>query len=223
MKKLLILCLILCGIHNLNAQEIIQRPRGYHQHKGFYLSMNMGPVFGNVIKTDDPYGNNSPTRNFSGTGVLSDVKIGVAIYENIILHVTSVSHLLSGPTVTTTFSPSDFNPTIRKMPDSFSINESMVGIGFTRYLMPANFYLSASVGTGFFTTVDTNKSPSRVLTDPGFSMQIKVGKEWWIAKNWGLGLGLSYGKTKLRNLPANEDAEKFNSNRIGINLSATFN
>lgn len=223
MKRLLILCLVLCVIHSVHSQENIQRPKGYHQHKGFYLNMNMGPVFGNVIKTDNPYGYNAPTYNFNGNGTLSDIKIGVAIYENVILHITSLMNLLSGPTLTTTSSPSDFNPTVRKMPDSFSVNESMVGFGFTRYLMPANFYFSGSVGTGFFTTVDPSKSPSRISSDPGFSMQVKAGREWWIAKNWALGLGVSYGKTKLRNLPPNEDAQLFNSNRIGITLNATFN
>lgn len=223
MKKFLMLCLTLCGFLYVKAQENVQRADGYHQHKGFYLNMNMGPLFGNVIKKDNPYGYSTTTSNFNGTGILSDVKIGAAIYENIILHVTAVTNLLSGPTLTTTISPNDFNPSIHKMPDSFSINEQMVGIGFTRYLMPANMYLSGTIGAGFFTTYDSNKSETRVLTYPGFSMQVKVGREWWIAKNWALGLGVSYGKTKLRNLPANEDAELFNSNRIGISLNATFN
>lgn len=223
MKKLLILCLLLCAVSFVKAQENVQRPKGYHQHKGFYLNMNMGNVFGNVIRTDDPFGNKAPTLNFSGTGILEDVKIGVAIHENIILHFTTITNLLSAPTLTTTLSPSDFNPTIRKMPDSFGINESMVGIGFTRYLMPANFYLSASAGVGFFTTVDPTQHPQRVLSDTGFSMQLKAGKEWWIARNWALGLGVSYGKTKLRSFPANEDTQLFNSNRIGISLNATYN
>lgn len=223
MKQLLFFCLVLCAVSFVKAQENIQHPRGYHQHKGFYLNMNMGPVFGNVIMTDDPFGNKAPIRNFNGTGILEDVKIGVAIHENIILHLTSVVNLLSAPTLTTTTSPSDFNPAIRKMPDSFGIHEQMVGIGFTRYLMPANFYFSASAGVGFFTIEDTTQHPGHVLSDPGFSMQLKAGKEWWIARNWALGLGVSYGKTKLRSFPANEDAQLFNSNRIGISLNATFN
>lgn len=223
MKKLLILCLLLCGNHSMKAQEEVQQPRGYHQHKGFYLNMNVGPVFGNVIKEANPYGYHSPTMNFNGTGALLDVKIGAAIYENIILHAAIITNLLDGPTVTTTLSSSDFNPSIHKAPDSFSIRESMLGVGFTRYVMPANLYLSATIGVGYFSTSDSNNSKNNFSTDPGFSMQVKVGREWWISKNWALGLGLSYGKTRIRNLPPNEDAEKFNSNRIGILLTTTFN
>lgn len=223
MKKLLIFCLILgCFAHG-KAQENVQRLDGYHQHKGFYFNMNAGPVFGNVINKDNPYGYNSPTINYNGTGTLLDLKVGVAIYENIILHATIISNSLTGPTATTTLSPSDFNPSIHKMPDNFSINESMLGGGFTKYVMPANVFLSATMGVGCFSTRDTNNSKNNISTDPGFSFQVKVGREWWIAKNWCLGLGFSYGKTKLRNISSIGEVEQLNSNRIGISLNTTFN
>lgn len=223
MKKLLVICLILCSIYGVKGQEKVQPLMGYHQHKGFYFNMNVGPVFGNVNDRVNPYGYQSPALNFTGTGALLDVKIGAAIYENIILHAAFISNSLVAPTVTTTLSSSNYNPTIRKKTDSFSIRESMLGIGFTKYVTPSNVFLSATFGAGYFSTRDTQNSLNNTSTDPGFSMQVKVGREWWISGNWALGLGLSYGKTKLRNVSATRDVESFNSNRIGMVLNTTFN
>lgn len=223
LKSVVILLILLFGFQSLKAQEEVPQKEGIHQHEGFYLSMGLGPVFGNVIAEINPFGYNPPTVNFNGTAALFDFKIGASIYENLILHATLVSNVLAGPTVTTTSSPRDYNPSIYKMPDSYSIRESMLGVGFTKYGMLSNVFFSGSIGVGYFSTVDTKDSKNNFSTDPGISMQVKVGREWWISKNWGLGIGVSYGKTKLRNLPPNEDAEKFNSNRIGILLNTTVN
>jgi hypothetical protein len=60
-------------------------------------------------------------------------------------------------------------------------------------------------------------------TDRGFSMQLKAGKEWWISKRWGLGVALTYGKTKLTNTPGGGVEELMNSNNFGILFNATLN
>jgi len=53
-------------------------------------------------------------------------------------------------------------------------------------------------------------------------MQLKVGKEWWVSTNWGLGISASYMKTNLKNSlgDINEDID---SNRFALSFNVTFN
>jgi hypothetical protein len=99
----------------------------------------------------------------------------------------------------------------------------MIGGGVTYYLMPVNIFFSGSMGLGNFSIIDSNDNSNNVSTQRGFSMQIKIGKEWWISKKWGIGLSLTYGKTKLTNEPGGGVVEKMNSNRFGVLFNASLN
>ena len=216
MKKVfLLLCITfsLSNFHSIYGQSVND---GFHQHTGFYLSLSAGPVFGTIEANEiSPV----PFRlNFSGgTGGQFDIKVGGAIRENLILHATIISNALIGPKVTS-------NGQSITLPDNMNINETMLlGGGVTYYLMPHNIFLSGSVGMGYFTMQYKENSDLNGSTDKGVSMQIKVGKEWWISKKWGLGVALTYGKTNVNNRPSSGYAEKLNSNRFGIVLNATLN
>ena len=71
--------------------------------------------------------------------------------------------------------------------------------------------------------MDSKNSDNDIITEGGFSMQLKLGKEWWVSKNWGLGIGLTYGKTNVTNEPTNGEMEELSSNRFGILFNTTFN
>jgi len=223
MKKLLIAFIVLFGVNQLKAQEMIQQQQqiGYHQHDGFYLSMSVGPVFGKVMDDVSSFNGASPyTLDMSGTGSVFDFKIGGAIRENLILHATLISNAFSGPTIITTRNSSS---TKVKAPNSFSIGEAMYGVGMTYYIMPSNILLSGSIGVGGYTLMDSKDDSHDISTDGGFSMQLKLGKEWWVSKNWGLGIGLTYGRTNVSNEPSTGEKEELNSNRFGILFNTTFN
>lgn len=221
MKQLLILFLILSGISTVHAQERIQRSGGYHQHDGFYFSFNWGPVFGNVMSKDKNYNNSDPiSAKFLGTGGMADYKIGWAIRENMILHATALLNIVAAPEVITTVGNHSTSVT---MPDQFEMGESMLGIGMTYYWMPCNIFLSGSIGSGRFKLSGHENEDFNGVTDRGLAMQLKIGKEWWILKNWGIGLGVSYGKTTLTDQIPNETPEKVFSNRFGILINTTFN
>jgi hypothetical protein len=221
MKNVLILCVLLLGINHLQAQEEVQRPRGFHQHKGFYLSMNIGPLWGNVMdyegasRTEPPY-----TLNFIGAGGMMDYKIGWAVRENLILHVTAISNIMPVPTVIATVG---MNSSSTKFPSTFSFGEVMYGVGMTYYVMPSNVFLSGSIGMGKF-MIDDSKNPDiKGTTKGGFSMQLKLGKEWWVSRNWGLGMGLTYAKTNVNNDIIGTPSEELHSSRFGILFNTTFN
>ncbi|MCL2651426.1 MAG: hypothetical protein FWD60_10445 [Candidatus Azobacteroides sp.] len=181
----------------------------FQQHTGFYLSMAIGPVFGDISVDDG--------TKYSGAGGQFDLKIGGAIKENLILHATLISNALTGPKVT-------YNGYTETVTDNMSINEVMsLGGGLTYYFMPNNIFVSGTVGIGSFSITDSSDSSINVSTDNGFSMQLKVGKEWWISRKWGLGVALTYGSTSVNNRPSSNINEKINSNRFGIVFNATLN
>jgi hypothetical protein len=205
MNKLITLSLILISATFLHAQE------GFHQHDGFYLSMSTGPVFGSI---NDNIG--SETVTFSGVGGIFDLKIGGAIKENIILHGAIISSSLSGPRITASNGFSD------KAPNSLSLGEAMYAAGATYYYLPFNCFASGTFGIGNFSILDT-KNELSYSTPYGFAMQLKVGKEWWVGKNWGLGIAATYGKTMVTDEPSEGVLEQISSNRFGILFNATFN
>ena len=212
MKKAAILGFFIAIISICNAQMTEYRPMdGYRQHTGFFLSMSLGPVFPSInSKIIGEY-----DLTFTGTGAQFDFKIGGAVIENLIVHATLTSNAVSGPKITS-------DGKTQTTTNDVSIGEAMIGGGITYYIMPLNFFVSGSAGLGNFTVMETDKAKS-VSTERGFSMQLKLGKEWWVSKRWGLGIAATYGKTKLTNSPTKEIEEFMNSNNFGILFNATFN
>lgn len=211
MKRIFILILLVASFNLSKAQaQSNSQGNGYHQHDGFYLSMSIGPVFGKI--TDDII--NNYKMDITGTGCQFDFKIGGAISENLILHATLLSNSLAGPTV-------KVSKQSVQAPNNLTVGEAMIGGGLTYYVMPSNIFLSGSLGFGNFTVIDS-KNDINTSTKRGFSMQLKAGKEWWISKNWGFGISLTYGKTNLTN-KSDGIEEKMDSNRFGILFNTTFN
>lgn len=213
MKKTLILCILLCSLTRLNAQN------GYHEHDGFYLSMSLGPVFGPIH--DDVTGAGAPfAAEYNGTGGQFDLKLGGALNKNLILHGTFINDYLTGPVQTITQMG---NVLETKHSDNFSIGETMLGAGVTYYALPSNVFFSSSLGLGFFSIESTEDEEVSYSTRNGLAMQLKFGKEWWISKNWGFGVGFTYQKTNVTDTPNNSIEERLNSNRFGILFNTTFN
>lgn len=74
--------------------------------------------------------------------------------------------------------------------------DGTLGVGLTYYIMPANVFLSGTVGVGRFALTkptDDQDDDERIETNPGLSLHAKIGKEWWVSDNWGLGLAAGYG------------------------------
>ncbi len=205
MKRYILIFILSLSVFTSSAQD------GFHQHDGFYLAMATGPVFGSI---HDNVG--SETITFRGTAGMFDLKLGGAIKENIILHAAMISTTLSGPRVKVTGKSEE------KAPNTLTIGEAMYGAGLTYYYLPFNCFAQGTFGIGNFTLIDSKNNLS-YSTTRGFAMQLKVGKEWWVGKNWGLGVGISYGKTSLTDRPSSNVVEKLNSNRLGIVFNATFN
>ena len=213
MKKISLLFILLIVSTFIFAQTdgVTKIPEG-RTHTGFYLSMGAGPHFPSIsseIKEVYDY-------TFTGTGAVFDIKIGGAVKENLILHATLISSSLSGPKVTS-------GSNSQNASNNLSIGEAMLGGGLTYYIMPQNIFFSGSVGFGGYSLIDNDNNNTSVATDRGFAMQLKAGKEWWVSKRWGLGIAVTYGKTKLTNTPGGSVEELMDSNNFGILFNATLN
>jgi hypothetical protein len=201
MKKLFLLFTSLCCFGIIKAQV--------NEHDGFYLSMGLGPVFGSITDKSSSF-----NFTYSGTGAEFDFKIGGTIQENLILHATMDSKSIVGPNIKNgSISVSTSN--------NLSISEGFLGGGLTYYIMPANIFVSSSLGIGYYGFVNTDNN-TNIATQKGLGIQLKLGKEWWVSANWGLGIGITYGKSNLTN-KADGISEDLDSNRFGILFNATFN
>ena len=212
MKKFFLLSLLTALFFVSNAQMIDRgQVLDYRLHKGFYLSMSIGPNFPSItieeVRVTD--------MKITGTGAQFDIKIGGAVQENLILHATLASNSITGPKVTS------FG-TSQNSSNKMAMGEAMIGAGMTYYFMPANIFVSGSAGLGNFTLID-NDNDINISTDRGFSFQLKAGKEWWVSRRWGLGVAVSYMKTMVTNKPGGGTEEKLNSNNFAIVFNATLN
>lgn len=203
MKRILLLAIVALYFFNAQAQE-------GRQHKGFFLSMGLGPVFGPIHMNSTDEGE----YDMTGTGVSFDFKIGGAVTENVILHATLLSSSLNGPKVKNT------SGQFAKTSNNLMMGESLLGGGLTYYFMPLNAFVSGSAGVAYF-NIDNQDINYKASTDPGFGFQLKAGKEWWVSKRWGLGVAAFYGHSSVDNQPSNTLREKLTSNRFGILFSAT--
>lgn len=185
-----------------------QKKRTSVYHRGFYISADIGPSFGDINATK------GTTRviNVKGNVLGMDVQIGNAIQPNLILHGTVKVQTVISPKVNSL-----------QFPDSYSFDENFVGAGITKY-NSSNFFGTANLGMALYTfsRPTTSFQSANVSTDPGFSFNIKLGKEWVVSEKWGLGGVLFFSRTALTNQDYSS-TEKWSSNRFGICIHATFN
>lgn len=213
MQKTLLAFLFLFVITICKAQttvEIERKISNYYQHKAFYLSICGGANSASISLNEA----NLPDYHFKGIGAAFDFKIGYALVENLILHATLASKSMLGPEVSS-------NGYTETASGDISIGETMIGGGLTYYIMPVNIFCSGSIGLGNV-SIENSEKDMRVASEKGFAMQVKIGKEWWISRRWGLGFALAYERTKLTNNPPGDVKELIDSNNFGIHLSATF-
>jgi len=212
MKKVALLVFLFANLIAVMAQTpSTSVDNNARKHKGFYLSMSLGPNFPSI--TDEVAGDYN--YKYTGTGALLDFKIGGTLKENLILHATITSTSMSGPKITSGGSSLNLD-------NDLGLGEAMIGAGITYYVMPVNILFSGSVGIGNFTLVD-GKNDTSISTDRGVSFQLKAGKEWWVSKRWGLGFAFTYSRTSLTNEPGGSISEVMGSNNFGIVFNASLN
>jgi hypothetical protein len=178
-------------------------PPGYHTHDGFYLRLALGA--GGAWTS-------GAGQKYSGGSVAFGAAFGGAITPHLILYGEFIGHTIP-------------NPTFEAFGTSQSLDADVdilgVGPGVAYYFMPLNLYVSGTLLLQQVQLSNSNNSDrSFALTKAGIGCSIMVGKEWWVADDWGLGVAaqLLLGSAKDSYVDA-----RWTSRGVAIMFSSTYN
>jgi len=141
-----------------------------HRHLGFYVHADLGGGF--LRSSQSPPG---PAPPFSGGGVPLSFAMGFAFSED---------WIAAGDIWVCAAPASQFGP-------DATLGLTGLGVGITRYFMPANVFVSLSPSLTVLSILDQN-STEVGRTDYGFGAKLAAGKEWWISDHWGIGLAAQF-------------------------------
>ena len=199
------LLLVLLCAQTVSAQILApepEQPTGFHEHDGFFLSLSTGLGYANV---EDRWGGAKLT--YDGLNGSFDVRIGGSIAQNLILSGDLMGWSLSDPKV------SGYGTL-----GNTSLIQSTVGVGLTYYFMPANIFVSGTVGlAGFSLDAGGNTTSS----DTGVGLYLKAGKDWWVGADWGLGVAATFGWSSVKTATTSGD-EKLSGYSVGLQFNATY-
>jgi len=215
MKNILIALFFVSSIGLAQTPEEQTIPKGFHQHDGFYLSLTGGPAFGKI--TVEAANASFKKIEMSGAGFQFDFKIGGVISEenNLILSFDVISRAISGPTMTVDGNSANTNTDV-------TAGDVIYGVGITKYFMPDNIFINATVGLAKFTMQYNN---AQSTSESGFGFQIKGGKEWWVSDNWALGVagGLAYISANDKTVSGSNYSGKLSTTKFFVVFNTTFN
>jgi len=229
MKKFTLLFIFFVSSSTIFAEEIPAKTpqdsgqeksneRGYHEHDGVYLryvdNFGFGYVYHNLTV-------DNKSKGISDWGGDSFIQLGYAIDDNFILYGQFRTQMI--PPLFTISIVNWWNyaflGTFLSIPD-YSALALTYSVGLTRYFMPQNIYVSTSLG---FKQMGVRYG--NIFSEAsGLGLQASVGKEWWVSKNWGLGLALNlsydYFWATRSGYPTITPMHAF---AIGLSFSATYN
>lgn len=171
---------------------------------GFFLRLSSG--FGSMGSKNDA---SIASFDFTGTGTDLDIAIGAVVAPNLALHGTLMGWLTSDPDVE--FNGDDMGKA------NGDLTATGFGAGLTYYLMPANVYLTGSIGAG---SLEFDAGNIAGETDSGLIMTFGLGKEWWVGDKWGLGAALG---VIHHSFPDPDVDENWNGTSFTLRFSATMN
>jgi hypothetical protein len=143
-----------------------------HMHTGFALSMTAGLAFAPVTQGDAAA--LSSKTNFGKPIPVLDGKFGYACWNNVIL--SCDLRMENNPGASSTFN-------------------GFWGLGVTDYVMPANYFLSLTVALSAV-TIKNSQLQAKSIPWSEFSFQVKIGKEWWVSSEWGIGIAAGVASLK---------------------------
>lgn len=188
-------------------------PAGYYRdpnafrHDGLYLHFDTGPAYLSSTFSSPNFANevvSGPAWSFGGS-------LGGALAPNLIIAGDLFGMIAVSPSYT--------HDGITEVDPDYSL--SLVGIGpeLVYYFSPSNIYLSGTVAFTYVTQSFQGVEVSR--SGVGLGGRVTLGKEWWLAPRFGLGVAGQF-------LFASNPNTDFPSSRIntwgaGVNFSLTWN
>ena len=183
-------------------------------HDGFALQMSFGPA-AQAWQLNFDTSAGAQEYEVTGGGVMMDFAIGGALTENLILFgqlgvVSSVGPELSIKSESSSSVHSD---------DDVAASTAVLGVGLMYYFSQINMFFGASLVRPSLELTFDNTS---VRSESGGGLHLRLGKEWWVGDEWGLGLALHAMGGRI---PAQDEAkgEDWEISTFALTLSATYN
>jgi hypothetical protein len=179
----------------------------FHTHDGFFLQVHVG-----ISATGFSSKQAGVKTNYAGGGISSGVAVGGVIAHNLILYGAFFG--------TDTANPDKQMDGTSVTSDLGELGVGAFGPGLAYYFERCNLYLSATFGLAAFGANDGNG----VRVDSsrsGAAFDFMVGKEWWVSRDWGLGIAgeLMAASLKDKNTPG----LTWSASGLSILFSATYN
>jgi hypothetical protein len=176
---------------------------------GFFLRLSAGGG-GAASEIKDVNGLFYDQFKFSGASGDVNFAIGAIVTPNLALHGTLWGWSLNEPDV-------EIDGVDQGSASNTDLSLGAIGAGLTYYIMPANIYLSGSLGLGSL-SLDTGFGEGD--TDAGIVIDATIGKEWWVGNRWGLGAAVGLG---LHAIPGGVDSQDWEGGSVALRFSATYN
>lgn len=154
-------------------------PSGHHRHDGFYLRLMLGA---SAMKMDV----NGQDRQFSGLGGNFAVAIGWSFADRFVLYAETLDGALANAKVKQ-------GPLVTDAKGEAALLG--IGLGGAFYVMPVNVYLSLTLSMNKAESTDGLVKRSSGL-GPGATLC--VGKEFWVASDFGLGAAFQFHASSTR-------------------------
>jgi hypothetical protein len=151
------------------AQDIPEE--GPEKHTGFFLQGSTG-----IGYLSSRYDRGVPLR-LHGLTALFDVGVGYSVAPGLSLHGNLYGAIVMSPSL-------EIDGDDYETEGDVSLNLAGFGAGIT-YYTPFNLYISGAAGIGLVSLDDGDDSAS---LEPGFSLRAKIGYEWMLGRQLGLGL-----------------------------------
>jgi hypothetical protein len=176
-------------------------------HDGFYMRLHAG--FGYLDTSESMSG---VKYSYSGGGATIGAAFGGTIAPNLILYGEFLGTSVAGASVTV--GGLDYG----------EVDMTLYGIGpgIAYYFMPINLYLSGTLTFTRISFTDSYTAEDLSDTDIGIGLSLMVGKEWWVARDWGLGLA---GQIHIASMRDNYYGynPRMRAAAISLLFSATYN
>jgi hypothetical protein len=151
----------------------------------------------------------SDFAEFTGGGADLHIALGGIVGKNLAVHGTLGGWSISDPDLEVT--------ELGATTVSGDLTMSYFGAGLTYFVMPANVYLSGSLGLA---TISFKHDRVEVETDTGLAAEISLGKEWWLGNRWGLGAAVALN---YHSIPDGDVDASWQGTVLTLRLSATLN
>ena len=193
--------------YGYGAPSVVESMEGFHTHDGLYLRFHLG-IAGTGFSSTQA----GVKTNYAGGGSSTGIAIGGVIAHNLILYGTAFG--------TSTSNPDKQIGGVSQPGDVGKIGVGAIGPGMAYYFEHLNLYLSAAFGLAGFTMDDGNGF--RVDTSrSGTALELMVGKEWWVSRDWGLGIAAELIGASLKD--KNTPGLNWSAGSGALLFSATYN